>query len=94
MTNIYEGRAMAEAASRRPLTAEAPVRSIWDLWWAKWHWEDFFPSTSVFPNQFPSTGAPIKWKNRKKKLIVFPLGLHNKPSGCGASVASVAGKFN
>jgi hypothetical protein len=27
----------------------------------------------------------------KKKLIIFIAGLHNKPQGCGASVASAAG---
>jgi hypothetical protein len=38
---------MAQAVSRRPLTLEAQVRSrgqfMWDLWWAKWHWDRFFP---------------------------------------------------
>jgi hypothetical protein len=29
----------------------------------------------------------------KKKLIIFIIGLHNKPQGCGASVASAAGPF-
>jgi hypothetical protein len=32
-----------------------------------------------------------------EKLIIFPFifttGLHNKPSGCGASIASAAGPF-
>jgi hypothetical protein len=32
---------MAQAVSRRPLIAEARVRSrgqsMWDLWWTKWH---------------------------------------------------------
>jgi hypothetical protein len=31
-----------------------------------------------------------KWK---KKLIIFITGLHNKPEGCGAPVASAAGPF-
>jgi hypothetical protein len=48
----------------------------------------FSPSTSVFPCQFYS----ITWKNKKKKLIIFITGLHNK-LGCGASVASAAGLF-
>jgi hypothetical protein len=30
-------------------------------------------------------------EKRKKKLIIFITGLHNKPQGCGASVASAAG---
>jgi hypothetical protein len=48
------------------------------------------PSTSVFPCQFHSTGAPSLKK--MKKLIIFITGLHNKPHGCGASVASAAGR--
>jgi hypothetical protein len=31
---------------------------------------------------------------KTKKLIIFITGLHNKPQGCGASVASAAGPFN
>jgi hypothetical protein len=51
----------------------------------------FSPSTSVFSCQFHSTGAPLLGKT--KKLIIFITGLHNKPQGCGASVASAAGPF-
>jgi hypothetical protein len=29
----------------------------------------------------------------KKKLIIFITGLHNKPQGCGESVACAAGPF-
>jgi hypothetical protein len=43
------------------------------------------------PHQFHSTGTPL---NREtKKLIIFITGLHNKPQGCSASVASAAGSF-
>jgi hypothetical protein len=28
-----------------------------------------------------------------EKLMIFITGLHNKPQGCGASVASAAGPF-
>jgi hypothetical protein len=28
---------------------------MWDLWWTKWHWGKFFPSTSVFPANLHST---------------------------------------
>jgi hypothetical protein len=52
----------------------------------------FPPSTSVFPCQFHSTGAPLQGK-AKNKLIIFITRLHNKPQGCGASVASAAGPF-
>jgi hypothetical protein len=76
------GRAMAQAVRRQPPTAEARVRSrghfTWDLWWTKWHWDRFFPSTYVFPCQFHSTGAPLLVK-LKNKLIIFIKGLHKKP---------------
>jgi hypothetical protein len=39
---------------------------------------------------FIPTGLHYKGK-RKKKLIIFITGLHNRPQGCGASVASAAG---
>jgi hypothetical protein len=32
---------------------------MWDLWWTKWHWDRFSPSTSVFPRQFHSTCVPL-----------------------------------
>jgi hypothetical protein len=51
----------------------------------------FSPSTLVFPCQFHSTGAPLLEKT--KNLIIFITGLHNKPQGCGVSVASAAGPF-
>jgi hypothetical protein len=55
----------------------------------------FPPSTSVFPCQFHSTGATLLGKGQKIIIIivVFITGLHNKPHGCGASVASAAGPF-
>jgi hypothetical protein len=49
----------------------------------------FRPSTSVYPCQFHSTCAPLQGKT--KRLIIFITELHNKPRGCGASVASTAG---
>jgi hypothetical protein len=54
------GRAIAQAASRWLPTAAAQVRVrglfMWDLWWTKWHWSRFSPSTSVFlPILIPPT---------------------------------------
>jgi hypothetical protein len=35
----------------------------------------------------------LHYLEKRKKLIIFITGLHNKPQGCGASVASAAGSF-
>jgi hypothetical protein len=73
--NTVSSRAMAQAVSRRPLTVETRVRSrgqsTWDLWWTKWHWDRFSPSTSVFPSQFHSTGAPLLGKTEKSELSLL-----------------------
>jgi hypothetical protein len=92
---LFVRHAMAKAISRRPLAAEAWVRSRVSpcgICGGQSGTEiGFSPSSSVFPCQFHSTGAPLQGKT--KKLIIFTTGLHNKPHGCGASVASAAGPF-
>jgi hypothetical protein len=35
----------------------------------------------------------LHYKGKRKKIIIFITGLHNKPQGCGASVAFAAGPF-
>jgi hypothetical protein len=65
---------------------------MWDLCWIKWHWDRFLPEYFVFPLSVSFHQCSITWKN-EKKLIFFITGLHNKPQGCGASVASAAGPF-
>jgi hypothetical protein len=53
----------------------------------------------VFPRVFRFSPVDIippvlhYTEKRKKKLIIFITGLHSKPQGCGASVASAAGPF-
>jgi hypothetical protein len=65
---------------------------MWDLWWTKWHWDRFFTEYFGFPQSISFHWCSITWKN-EKKLIIFITGLHNKPQGCGASVACAAGPF-
>ena len=95
-TSKTHGRAMTKAVSHRPLTVEYRVRSRVSprgiCGGQSGTGTGVPPSTSVFLCQFHSTGAPLKWKSRKN-LIIFITGLHNKPQGCGASVASAAGSF-
>jgi hypothetical protein len=45
---VSVGSAMAQAVSRRPPTAEARGRSMWDLWWTKWQWDRLFPQSISF----------------------------------------------
>ena len=35
----------------------------------------------------------LHYTKKRPKLIILITGLHNKPQGCGASVASAAGPF-
>jgi hypothetical protein len=70
---LAAGRAIAQAVSRRLSTAAACVRGqvMWDLWWTKWHWGSFSPSTSVSPANHHST----------KFSIVIKWGGYNRPIG-------------
>jgi hypothetical protein len=47
------------------------------------------------PVNFHSTGSPLLGKGQKIIIIIviFITGLHKKPQGCGASVASAAAPF-
>jgi hypothetical protein len=85
VTNIGIVRAMAQAVSRRPFTAETRVRSRVSSCGIcsgqSGTGTGFSPSTSVFPCELHSTGAPLLGKTKK---LIFITGLHNKPQGCGA----------
>jgi hypothetical protein len=83
----------------RPSTAEARVRSrVYPCGICGGQsntGRGFSPSTWVFPCQFHSTVLHYseKWKKLIIFLFIFIAGLHNKPQGCGTSVASAAGPF-
>jgi hypothetical protein len=73
MTSAMEpGRAMAQAVSRRPHTAEARVRPLLSLYGISGGQSGtgtgFSPSTWVFSCQFYSTGAPRKKKKKAYHL--------------------------
>jgi hypothetical protein len=95
---LGKGRAMAQAVSRRSPAAETRVRSRVSLCGIcggqSGTGTGFSPSSSVFPCQFLSTGAPLLGKEQKIIIIfIFIIGLRNKPHGCSASLASAAGPF-
>jgi hypothetical protein len=46
---------------------QARAGVMWDLWWTKWRWGRFSPSTSVSPTNSPSTDCTT--------LIIYHLGL-------------------
>jgi hypothetical protein len=54
--------------------------------------QDFLPEYFSLPLSMSFHRCSITRKN-EKKIITFIAGLHNKPQGCGASVASAAGFF-
>jgi hypothetical protein len=94
---VIMGRAMAQAVSNRLLTAEARFRSQVSpcgvFGGQSGTGTGFSPSASVFRCKFHSTGAPLLGERKKLIIIIFIIGLHNKPQGCGASVASAAEPF-
>jgi hypothetical protein len=49
----FSGRVIAQGVIRRFLNrggpGSRPERSLWDLWWTKWHWDRFFSESFGFP---------------------------------------------
>jgi hypothetical protein len=50
----------------------APGQVMWDLWWTKWHWGRFSPSTSVSVANHHST---------KFSILTITRGRYNRPIG-------------
>ena len=68
-------------------------RSMWDLWWTKWHWDRFFSEYFGFFLSISFHRCSIKMEKQKKPSSssqVCTISLQC----CGASVASAAGPFN
>jgi hypothetical protein len=81
---------MAQAVSRRPLTAEAWVR------FGSVHvgfvvYKVAIGQVSPRVLRFSPVNFIPPLHGKTKKLIIFITGLHNKTQVCGASVASAAG---
>jgi hypothetical protein len=74
---MTEGRAMAQAVSRRSLTVQGPGsipgQSMWDLWWTKWHWDRFCPEYFGFSLSIAFHRCSVKIDK------IFITGLHNNP---------------
>jgi hypothetical protein len=49
-----------------------PGKVIWALWWTKWHWGRFSPSTSVSPANHHST---------KFSILIITRGRYNRLTG-------------
>jgi hypothetical protein len=62
------GRAIAQAVSHRGGPGSTPGLVMWDLWWTKWRWGRFSPSTSVSPANLYST-------NCSTITLIYHLGL-------------------
>jgi hypothetical protein len=89
----FMGRAMAQAVSRRSLTAGVRVRSRISPCGMCGGQSGTGTSFSQVLQFFPVNFVPLvlHYKEKRKKLIIFITGFHNKPQGCGASVAYTAG---
>jgi hypothetical protein len=81
---------MAQAVSRLPFTEPGSVHVGFVV--DKVALENVFPRVLRFP---PVSFIPpvLHYNEKRRKLIIFITGLHNKPQSCGASVASAARPF-
>jgi hypothetical protein len=67
---VSGGRAIAQAVSRGD-PGSSPGQVMWDLWWTKWRWGGFSPSTLVSPANSHSTDCSTL-------IIIYHLGLVQK----------------
>jgi hypothetical protein len=96
-TNGFLGRAMAQALRRQPLTAETRARfqvsPCGICGGQSGTGKGFPPEYFGFSLSISFYRCSITRKNKKIIIFIVITGLHNKPQGCGASVASAAGPF-
>jgi hypothetical protein len=71
LVHLCELHAASQHLSPRRPGVRSQVKSMWDLWWTKWHWDRFFSELSVFPCQFHSNGVPLIVKIGKKLIILI-----------------------
>jgi hypothetical protein len=85
---------MAQAVSRRPLTMQARVSACGICGGQIFNGTGSPPPPQVLRFSPVNFIPPVlHYFEKRKILIIFITGLHNKPQGCGASVASAAGPF-
>jgi hypothetical protein len=65
----FKLHACRSLASHRGGPGSIPGLVKWDLWWIKWRWDGFSPSTSVSPANLHST----------KFTIIITRGRYNRP---------------
>jgi hypothetical protein len=59
-------------AYHRAGPGSSPGLVMWDLWWTRWRWGRFSPSTSVSPANLHSTS----WSTI---ILIYHRGLYNRP---------------
>jgi hypothetical protein len=52
-------------------TKKIPGRSMWDLWWKKWHWDRYFSEYFGFPLPISLHLCSIKMEKQKKTSPSF-----------------------
>jgi hypothetical protein len=83
---LSSGRAIAQTVSRGlPTLADwVPARVLWDLWWTKWRWGRFSPSTPLplpifIPLVAPQSPSRIIWDWYNRPEVAAVQGTWSHP---------------